>query len=196
MGAEGPKNVKLATEIADGWLPMFIPPSRMDLYEDSLRGAKPDFDIASTCTVILGDDVEKALLPIKMSLSFYLGGMGAKEKNFHLELMERMGYGEAAHRVQDLFLAGKRGEAVAAVPERAGRRDRAGRPPRAHPRPARDLEGEPGEDAAARHAGPEGPAPDGGAAARALRESLTISQGRSASVSTPRAGYGPGLGAS
>ena len=116
MGAEGPKNVKLATEIADGWLPMFIPPSRMDLYADSLRGAKPDFDIASTCSVILGDDVEKSLLPIKMSLSFYLGGMGAKEKNFHLELMERMGYGEAAHRVQDLFLAGKRGEAVAAVP--------------------------------------------------------------------------------
>jgi hypothetical protein len=55
-------------------------------------------------------------LPIKMSLSFYLGGMGAKEKNFHLELMERIGYGEAAHRVQDLFLEGKRGEAVAAVP--------------------------------------------------------------------------------
>ena len=98
LGAEGPKNVKLATEIADGWLPMFIPPSKMDLYRDSLRNAKPDFDIASTCSVILGDDVEKALLPIKMSLSFYLGGMGAKEKNFHLELMERMGYGEAAHR--------------------------------------------------------------------------------------------------
>ena len=103
-------------EIADGWLPMFIPPSKMDLYRDSLRNAKPDFDIAATCSVILGDDVEKAMMPIKMSLSFYLGGMGAKEKNFHLELMERMGYGEAAHRVQDLFLAGKRGEAVAAVP--------------------------------------------------------------------------------
>jgi F420-dependent oxidoreductase-like protein len=116
LGAEGPKNVKLATEIADGWLPMFIPPSKMDLYRDSLQGAKPDFDIAATVSVILGDDVEKAMLPIKMSLSFYLGGMGAKEKNFHLELMERMGYGEAAHRVQDLFLAGQRGEAVAAVP--------------------------------------------------------------------------------
>ena len=157
--------MKLATEIADGWLPMFIPPSRMGLYQDSLRNAKPEFDIAATCTVILGDDVEKALLPIKMSLSFYLGGMGAKEKNFHLELMERMGYGEAAHRVQDLFLSGKRAEAIAAVPERAGRRDRAGRPRRAHSRTARDLEGESGEDAAARHAGSQGPAPDGGAAA-------------------------------
>jgi F420-dependent oxidoreductase-like protein len=117
LGAEGPKNVKLATEIADGWLPMFIPPGRMGLYEESLRGAKPEFDVASTCSVILSDDVGQALMPIKLSLSFYLGGMGAKEKNFHLELMERMGYGEPAHRVQDLFLAGKRAEAVAAVPD-------------------------------------------------------------------------------
>ena len=118
MGAEGPKNVALATEIADGWLPMFISP----FADGPLRGlaARREAglrDRRAPCSVILGDDVEKAMLPIKMSLAFYLGGMGAKEKNFHLDLMERMGYGEAAHRVQELFLAGKRAEAVAAVPD-------------------------------------------------------------------------------
>ncbi len=117
VGAEGLKNVKLAAEIADGWLPMFIPPSKMDIYRDSLAGAKPEFEIASTVTVILNDDIEQAMLPVKTSLSFYLGGMGAKAQNFHVQLMERLGWGEAARRVQDLFLSGKRAEAVAAVPD-------------------------------------------------------------------------------
>ena len=117
VGAEGLKNVKLAAEIADGWLPMFIPPNKMDIYRDSLAGAKPEFEIASTVTVILNDDVEQAMLPVKTSLSFYLGGMGAKAQNFHVQLMERLGWGEAARRVQDLFLSGKRAEAVAAVPD-------------------------------------------------------------------------------
>lgn len=117
VGAEGLKNVKLAAEIADGWLPMFIPPGKMDIYRDSLAAAKPDFEIASTVTVVLNDDVAQAMLPVKMSLSFYLGGMGAKAENFHVQLMERLGYGDAARRVQDLFLSGKRAEAVAAVPD-------------------------------------------------------------------------------
>jgi F420-dependent oxidoreductase-like protein len=117
VGAEGPKNVKLATEIADGWLPMFIPPTRMHIYAESLREMKPDFDIAATVTVTIDDDVARALIPIKLSLASYLGGMGAREKNFHVDLMERLGFGEAAHRVQDLFLEGKRGEAVAEVPD-------------------------------------------------------------------------------
>ena len=117
IGAEGLKNVKLAAEIADGWLPMFIPPGKMDIYRESLAGAKPDFEIASTVTVILNDDIQQALLPVKTSLSFYLGGMGAKAQNFHVQLMERLGWGEAALRVQDLFISGKRAEAVAAVPD-------------------------------------------------------------------------------
>jgi F420-dependent oxidoreductase-like protein len=117
VGAEGLKNVKLAAEIADGWLPMFIPPGKMDIYRDSLAAAKPDFEIASTVTVVLNDDVAQAMLPVKMSLSFYLGGMGAKAENFHVQLMERLGYGDAARRVQDLFLSGQRAEAVAAVPD-------------------------------------------------------------------------------
>jgi F420-dependent oxidoreductase-like protein len=117
MGAGGPKNVKLATEIAEGWLPMFIPPARMHVYAESLRDMKPDFDIAATVTVTIDDDVARALMPIKMSLAFYLGGMGGPEKNFHVNLMERLGFGEIAHRVQDLFLEGKRAEAISAVPD-------------------------------------------------------------------------------
>lgn len=116
LGAEGPKNVALAAEICDGWLPLFISPEGMHLYADSLRQAKPGFDIAATVTVNVNKDLEQALLPIKMMLGFYIGGMGAREKNFHLNLIERMGYGDAAQQVQQLFLAGKRAEAFAAVP--------------------------------------------------------------------------------
>ena len=117
LGAEGPKNVALATEIADGWLPLFVSPWRMDVFEESLRSAKPGFEIAATVTTVLGDDVAQALMPVKMSLAFYLGGMGARSQNFHLNLMDRMGFGDAARRVQDLFFDGKRAEAVAAVPD-------------------------------------------------------------------------------
>ena len=117
LGAEGPKNVALAAEIADGWLPIFYSPYRHPLYEQSLKHAKPGFEIACTVTVNVADDVAAALMPVRMALSFYIGGMGAREQNFHLNLIERMGFGEEAHRVQDLFLAGKRAEAIAAVPD-------------------------------------------------------------------------------
>lgn len=117
LGAEGPKNVALATEIADGWLPLFISPHRMDIYADALRQAKPGFEIAATVTVSMNKDLEQALMPVKMMLGFYMGGMGAREKNFHLNLIERLGFGEAAERVQKLFLAGQRTEAFAAVPD-------------------------------------------------------------------------------
>ena len=118
LGAEGPKNVAMATEIADGWLPLFVSPFRMDVFKDSLRNAKPGFDIAATVTVNVNKDLRQALLPTKMMLGFYLGGMGARSKNFHLNLMDRMGFGDEARRVQDLFFAGKRAEAFDAVPER------------------------------------------------------------------------------
>ncbi len=117
MGAEGPKNVKLATEIADGWLPIFYSPYRNYVYEDSLRGVKPGFEIACTVTVMVNDDVQAALDMAKPYIAFYIGGMGAKEKNFHLDLIGRFGFAEEAKRVQDLFLAGKRAEAIAAVPQ-------------------------------------------------------------------------------
>jgi F420-dependent oxidoreductase-like protein len=117
LGAEGPKNVALAAEICDGWLPLFVSPFRFDIFRDSLKGAKPEFDVAATVNVIMNDDLSQALLPTKWMLAFYLGGMGARSKNFHLNLMERMGFGDAARRVRDLFLGGRRDEAVAAVPD-------------------------------------------------------------------------------
>ena len=117
MGAEGPKNVALAAEIADGWLPLFVSPFRMDIFKDSLRAAKPGFEIAAAVNVIINDDLAQALMPTKIMLAFYLGGMGARSTNFHLNLMERMGFGDAARNVQALFLAGKRAEAIEAVPD-------------------------------------------------------------------------------
>jgi F420-dependent oxidoreductase-like protein len=118
LGAEGPKNVALATETADGWLPLFYSPYRKHVYADALRGARPGFEIACPVTVSLNDDLEQALLPIKFMLAFYIGGMGAAAKNFHLNLIARLGFEAEARRVQELFLAGQRAEAVAAVPDR------------------------------------------------------------------------------
>ncbi len=117
MGAEGPKNVALATEIADGWLPLFYSPYRHEVFADSLTDRRPGFEIAATVTVSLHDDLAQALQPIKWMLAFYIGGMGARGRNFHLNVMERMGFGDQARRVQALFLEGKRSEAVDAVPD-------------------------------------------------------------------------------
>jgi F420-dependent oxidoreductase-like protein len=117
LGAEGPKNVALAAEIADGWLPIFLSPYRWKIYEESLAGRRAGFEIACPVTVVVNDDVAQALLPVKTSLAFYIGGMGARTRNFHLDLMKRMGFASEATKVQELFLDGKRGEAVAAVPD-------------------------------------------------------------------------------
>jgi F420-dependent oxidoreductase-like protein len=117
MGAEGPKNVALAAEIADGWLPLYYSPFRPEVYADSLRNAKPGFEIAVGITVNVTDDVKAGLAPVKAMLGFYIGGMGAKSKNFHKELMSRMGFEAEAEKVQELFFAGDRGGAIAAVPD-------------------------------------------------------------------------------
>lgn len=116
LGAEGPKNVALAAEIADGWLPLYYSPYRNDVYADSLRQAKPGFQIAQLVMVNITDDVEAGLLPMKASLAFYVGGMGARKANFHKELMARMGFEAEAERIQQLFFEGKRQEAIAIVP--------------------------------------------------------------------------------
>jgi F420-dependent oxidoreductase-like protein len=118
LGAEGPKNVAQTVAIADGWLPLYFNPFHPEIYADQLRGAKPGFEIAPMVMVNVHDDLAKALLPAKMSLAFYVGGMGAKEHNFHKNLMARMGYEAEAGRIQELFMAGKREEAVMAVPDR------------------------------------------------------------------------------
>jgi F420-dependent oxidoreductase-like protein len=118
VGAEGPKNVAMAAEIAEGWLPMFYSPYRSPaLYVESLAAKKPGFDVAVPVQVVIAPTREEGLIPIKWTLTFYIGGMGARGKNFHRELIGRMGFGEEAARVQDLFLAGKRDEAFAAVPD-------------------------------------------------------------------------------
>jgi F420-dependent oxidoreductase-like protein len=117
LGAEGPQNIKMATEIADGWFPLYYSPYRPEVYAESLRGAAPGFEIACPVTVSVNDDLQQALAPIKWMLAFYIGGMGARTKNFHADLVRRMGYPAVADRVQELFFAGRREEAAAAVPD-------------------------------------------------------------------------------
>jgi F420-dependent oxidoreductase-like protein len=118
LGAEGPKNIALAAEIADGWLPLFVDPAQIDaLFGASLAGRLAGFDIAATVTTIVTDDLAAALELAKVPLAFYIGGMGARDRNFHLDLIGRLGYADAAARVQELFLAGRRAEAIAAVPD-------------------------------------------------------------------------------
>jgi F420-dependent oxidoreductase-like protein len=116
LGAEGPKNVEMTAEIADGWLPLYYSPYRQEVYADQIKNAKPGFEIMQGVPMIINDNIEEALVPIKNNLALYIGGMGAKSRNFHNELFSRMGFAAEAEKIQDLFLAGKKDEAVAAVP--------------------------------------------------------------------------------
>jgi F420-dependent oxidoreductase-like protein len=117
LGAEGPKNVALAAEICDGWLPLYYSPFRQDVYADSLKDAKPGFEILCGCQVNVTDDISAVLERAKAGLGFYIGGMGSKKRNFHKELMARMGFEAEADKIQELFLAGDRAAAIAAVPD-------------------------------------------------------------------------------
>ncbi len=125
LGAIGPKNVALAAEVADGWLPMFFSPERMEMYHEWLQEGfaraheeKTNFDIAPTVAVQMGDDVAACRNAVRPQLALYIGGMGACERNFYYNLACRYGYEEAAGKIQSLFLQGKREEAAAAVPDR------------------------------------------------------------------------------
>ncbi|MET9529290.1 MULTISPECIES: LLM class F420-dependent oxidoreductase [unclassified Streptomyces] len=117
LGAEGPKNIAQTTRIADGWLPLYWSPTRSDVYEASLTGLPEDFMIAPMARAHVCDNVADGLLPVKAMLGFYIGGMGHAARNFHADLMARMGFEAEAHRIQELFLAGRREEAVLAVPD-------------------------------------------------------------------------------
>jgi F420-dependent oxidoreductase-like protein len=117
IGSEGPKNVRQTAEIADGWLPLYYSPYRQDVYADQLEPAKPGFEIAAMAVLNITDDVAAGLLPVKGMLGFYIGGMGAKGQNYHTKLLARMGFEEEAYKVQDLFMSGRRDEAIAAVPD-------------------------------------------------------------------------------
>ena len=125
LGAEGPKNVSLAAEVCDGWLPLFFSPKQDAFYRECLaRGfaASGDptksarFEVASTVMIVPGDDVEQCADLVRPMLALYAGGMGAREVNFHFELFARMGYEDVAIKVQELYLAGKKVEAAAAIP--------------------------------------------------------------------------------
>lgn len=117
IGAEGPRNVTQTAQIADGWLPLYYSPYRQEVYADQLVDAKEGFEIAPTVMVNINDDLEQALYPVRAMLGFYIGGMGSAKRNFHKELMARMGFPDEAEQIQSLFLAGKQDEAIAAVPE-------------------------------------------------------------------------------
>jgi F420-dependent oxidoreductase-like protein len=125
IGSEGPKNVALTAEIADGWLPIYYSPRVAGMYNGWLRegfarpGARStpeDFEIAANCQVVVTDDRDAVLEAMKPMLAFYVGGMGAERMNFHKDVFVRMGYEREADEIQGLFLAGERDKAIAAVP--------------------------------------------------------------------------------
>jgi F420-dependent oxidoreductase-like protein len=114
----GPKSVALAAEIADGWIPIFFSPARFqEVHGPSLKHAREGFDVAPLCPVVVGDDVQMCRDLLKPMLALYVGGMGARGKNFYNTLTQRYGYEEAAARIQELYLDGQKGEAAMAVPD-------------------------------------------------------------------------------
>jgi F420-dependent oxidoreductase-like protein len=114
LAAIGPKNVALAFEIADGWLPIFVDPER---FAAAFGPTPPGFEIAATAHVLVGDDVQALRDSLKPYLALYVGGMGAKGKNFYNALVRRYGWEAEAERIQELYLGGRQREAIAAVPD-------------------------------------------------------------------------------
>jgi F420-dependent oxidoreductase-like protein len=125
IAALGPKNVELTAEIAEGWQPLFFHPEKADnVWGDSLRAgfAKRDpelgpLDITVSAPLAIGDDVDDRLAWAKPQLALYIGGMGARGKNFYHNLATGYGYGDVANHIQDLYLDGKKAEAIEAVPD-------------------------------------------------------------------------------
>jgi F420-dependent oxidoreductase-like protein len=118
LAALGPKNVALAAEIADGWLPIFVAPERFDdAFGPSLAAAPAGFEIAATASVLVGDDVPALRDALRPYVALYVGGMGAKGRNFYNALVRRYGWEAEAERIQELYLGGKQREAIAAVPD-------------------------------------------------------------------------------
>jgi F420-dependent oxidoreductase-like protein len=125
MGAEGPKNVALSAEIADGWLPMFFSPKMDGFYRDALaegfarpgaRRSAADFEVPAFVPIVLDDDVEAAADKVRPAIALYIGGMGARTANFHADHFGRLGYEAEVATIQELFLGGRKLEAMGAVP--------------------------------------------------------------------------------
>lgn len=125
IAALGPKNVELTAEIADGWQPVFFYPEKaQSVWGDALEagGAKRDPELGPLEVMVgahlaIGDDVEDRLASAKPHLALYIGGMGAKGRNFYHNLATRYGFGEAADRIQELYLSGRKSDAISAVPD-------------------------------------------------------------------------------
>jgi F420-dependent oxidoreductase-like protein len=125
VAAEGPKNVALAAEIGDGWLPLWFSPKSDGFYREALaegfncagaHSTLQDFEVACTVWLIEHEDVEVAASFLKPMLALYIGGMGAKGANFHHDVFVRMGWREECEAIQDVYLAGDRDAAAALVP--------------------------------------------------------------------------------
>ena len=125
LGAEGPKNVALAAEIADGWLPLWFSPKLDGFYRDALdegfarpgaRRSADTFEVVTTLMMVPGDDVEAAADLLRPMLALYIGGMGAPGANFHADVFVRMGYEGVCRDIQKLYVEGRKDEAVAHVP--------------------------------------------------------------------------------
>jgi len=126
LATMGPRNIRTTAELADGWLPMWFSPYRIGQFrpalEEGFRRAGNgkslrDFDIAAGCRVAIGDDLQACFAPMKPNIALYIGGMGAREKNFHNQMVSSYGYADIAARIQDLYLSGHKDEAIAAVPD-------------------------------------------------------------------------------
>lgn len=126
LGAEGPKNIALAAEIADGWLPIFYTPRLADMYNEWLdegfarpgaRRTREDFEICATAQVVITEDRTAAFAAIKPYLALYMGGMGAEGTNFHADVYRRMGYSEIVDDVTKLFRSDRKDEAAQIIPD-------------------------------------------------------------------------------
>jgi F420-dependent oxidoreductase-like protein len=125
LAAEGPKNIALAAEVCDGWLALFYSPHHDSFYREALRrgfetpGARrtaEEFEVAATVPLIVTDDIEAAADAVRPMYALYFGGMGAKGTNFHANVAIRMGYEKEVEQIQELYLAGNKQEAAAAIP--------------------------------------------------------------------------------
>ncbi|MGI8439139.1 MAG: LLM class F420-dependent oxidoreductase [Thermoleophilaceae bacterium] len=126
IAAIGPKNTQLTGEIADGWMPTLFSPERVGEFRSLLEegaarregggGLPPDFDMAPNVNLYVDDDIDRARDRMRPFLALYAGGMGSRDKNFYNALVRRYGFEDAADEVQELYLAGKRDEAAAALP--------------------------------------------------------------------------------
>ncbi|QIK76663.1 LLM class F420-dependent oxidoreductase [Nocardioides piscis] len=129
LGAEGPKNVAQTAEIADGWIPIFYTPGSAAMYQPWLdegfarpgaRRTRADFEIAATCHLqVTASETERQAVTqqLKSTIALYMGGMGAKDANFHKQVFERMGHRELSDEVQRLYLAGEKDKAATLVPD-------------------------------------------------------------------------------